>query len=507
MPDSNPPLGSRVFSGVEANLLGQAVLLGINLWLTPRLIRGFGTDGYGVFTLIWTSLSCLYLLTLGTNMATQKFAAHYQGRGEPASLSRTLRGSLLFNAAVGLAGFCLLWLVHGWVSGRMLQTHPAMRADARHVLACAALAAPAYFLTLFSVDVCFGLQRFRAANVLLTLHWTGPAVAAAALLRAGLGLHEVGTAFAVFQWALAAAALLSVRTPLLAAASGGDGGELREYFRFALKNFASQAVWVFTFQVDRLLIARLLPLTDLGYYSNASSIAQKLNGLCGSIGQAAFPLYAELHGTEQGERLRRFYLRSSQLYLFLILPLSVLTWVLAPQFFTLWIDSEFSVRATWPVRLLVLGNLGYLACSLANTLASGKGLPQAGAFLQAGRTAALLALWLLLIPRWGMAGAALAFLLAQCLGAPPFVGYVHKRLLGVTWGVYWRESCMRPALAAGVLAAFGLLTHAWVASWPSFLAYGAFSMALYYGVGYRLLDADARAALRGWAQGRLAYFQ
>ncbi|MFA5139996.1 MAG: oligosaccharide flippase family protein [Elusimicrobiota bacterium] len=503
MKDSKAPLGSRVFSGVEANLLGQAVLLGVNLWVTPGLIRGFGTDGYGVFTLIWTSLNCLYLLTFGTNMATQKFTAHYQGRGEPASLSRMLRGSILFNAAAGLAGLCLLWAVHGWIAGRMLQTHAAMRADARHVLACAALATPAYFLTQFSADVCFGLQRFRTANVLLTLHFAGPAVAAAVLLHHGLGLHAVGTAFVVLQWALAAAALLCILSPLRVP-TRSDGGEIREYFLFACRSFASQLAWVLTFQVDRIFIAKFLPLTDLGYYSNASSMTQKLNGFCAAIGQAAFPLFAELHGTEQNERLRRFYLRSNQLYLFLVLPLSVMTWILAPQFFTLWIDSEFSVRATWPVRLLVVGNLGFLACSLATVLASGKGLPQVGAYLQVGRTLALLVLWALFIPRWGIVGAALAFLLAQCLGAPFFVGHVHRRLLGITWGAYWSESCRRPLLAAGVLAVFGLLTHGHVSSWPSFLTYGTFSMALYYAVGYRLLDQDARDALREWVERKLA---
>jgi len=277
---------------------------------------------------------------------------------------------------------------------------------------------------------------------------------------------------------------------------------LKEYFLFAAKYMASQILWVITFQGDRLFIARLLPLTELGYYSIASSLSQKFNTLGGAIWGPIFPMYAELHGTEQEERLRRFYLRSSQLFLYVILPLSTMLFLLAPQFFTLWLGSEFSVHATWPVRLLVIGNVAYLAAMLPVVLASGRGHPQLGVYLQAAKAALLFALWVLLIPRLGLVGAALAFLISQWVALPFLLRHVHNRLLGIDARTFWSEACLPPVIATAALAALGLPTHGAIHTWTGLIAYGVVLGGLFCGVGYRLLDRDAKDILRAWIRSK-----
>lgn len=503
MTEKKAPLGLRVFRGVEANVLAHVLILAVNLVITPKLIGGLGKEGYAVFTLIWTLLNYSYVLILGTNLAVQKFTAEYKGRGEPGRLGRVLRPALLFNVAAGTVGLALLFAGRGWIAQNVLNTTSAVRDAAHFVLACAAIGCPFYFLTLFAYDVLMGSQRFRTAAVFWTFHSASIAVIAYALLTQGKGLREIGTAYVAVQAALAFGALFFARTEIL-----GKGGELpdgdeRAFVDFSKKAFVPQVLWLVTYHADKAFVAWFLPLAHLTYYQVASSLAQKFNVFCMSLSQIVFPIFTELHGTGQEERLRRFYLRSSQLFFYLILPVSVMTFILAPQFLTLWLDSEFSMRATWPVRLLVIGNLANMASMLPVKLSSGKGHPHLHGYLMAVKTPLLVALWAVAIPRWGITGAAAGFMIAEWLTTPPFIVYVHRRFLDLGELSFFLESCLRPALAALVLAGLGVATHAGVDSWLEFIVYGCAGMGLYYGLAYRLLDKDAKDVLTGFVRAKL----
>lgn len=492
---SGAPLSTRVLRGMEASLLSQLVILAVNLLATPALVRGLGVDGYGLFTLIFTVFNYLLLATAGTITGTQKYTAELLAKGERGRLSRLLRGALLFELAAGFAASALLWVARGFAAKIFVNAGGDMRGLAEWVFGCAALCAPAYFAMFFATCILYGMQRFRTFYAYMTLHSVFPALAAVWLLAGGAGLREIGLAFLAGQWALAAAALFSARELLFTPSPVEPEPDFGGYARFSLKSWLPQVMWVVTFQGDRVFIGRLLPLAQLGYYAVASSLAQKFNSLCESVAITAFPILTELHGRGEEERLRRFYLKASELSAFLVLPISVMTFVLAPQFLTLWLGPEFSRLGTWPVRLLVLGNAAYLACSLPSKVATGKGSPELFGYLQAAKSVVLIGLWFVCIPRWGIMGAALGFLASEWLGTPVFVGFVHRRFLALDWAEFL-AALWRPAAAALVLAALATAGHGWIGSWPEFLGFGAAGMALYYGIGYRLLDGEAREQLR-----------
>jgi O-antigen/teichoic acid export membrane protein len=498
------PLAPRVLSGAAINLAGQLAALAAALLLTPLVVRGLGPDGYALYTLIGTFLGYLMMLTCGAGFATQRYGALYGGRGERGLLGAMLRFSVLLHLLAALVGgAALLFWRHG-AADWIVSARVSVVESAAGVLLWTAVAAPFYFLLQCALNALYGLQRFRAYNALKALEAGLPLAAAAAVLALGGGLPRVAAAFAAVMAALAVLALALLRRELSGGAGPYASGERRAFLGFAGKSVFAQVFWLLMYQGDRLLIGGMLPLAELGFYSAASALARRFNILCCVVADTVLPMMAELEGRGERARLRRLYVKSTELSLFVILPLTVLLFMLIPQFLTLWLGADFGLRGTWPFRLLLLANLAYLATELPHYVALAAGAPELSGAMQGAKALLLVGLWPLLIPRWGIAGAAFGLLAAEWLVTPLFMRHVHRSLLDLRWGRYLREACLRPFLAAAALLAAVVLVRPLVSGWFSLVVVGAAGTAFYYGIGWKLIDESSRHAALEWLRARLA---
>jgi O-antigen/teichoic acid export membrane protein len=496
--NSKEPLGIRVFRGVELHLLGQAAVFVSALAITPILVRGLGTDGYALYTLIWTLLNYLALFGLGTSTATQRYTALFTAQNDTARLAGLLRSSLLFQIGTSLLGGALNFALHSWMAAHILNMDAGLVSTAKTVFASVSFAVPFFFILRFAMDILYGCQRFGAYNFFYALQMLSLAVMAAVLVKTGRGLEEIALSFICILAVLSAAALWTVRAVLWPGAAALRAGDTKDYAVFSIKGFLSQALWILTFQGDRVFIGALLPLEQMGFYAIASGIAQKLNTLCAAVSATMFPIFAELQGKQETARLRRVYLKATQLTMFLIIPIAMITFILAPQFLTLWLGESFSQMGTWPMRILVISNLAYVGTYLPNNIATGKGHPHWQGVMQAGKAVLLVACWAILIPSSGILGASAGLALAEWVGTPIFLWVVHKQILNIGWWEFFKEGCWRPVCAGAAVAVMGLATHGFVGSWSTLFLFGLAAVGIYLVAGYAILEEDAKKLLREW---------
>src|SRR5712691_11098433 len=89
------------------NLAGQAVPLVVGLVTIPYLIRGLGTERFGVLSIAWVLLGYFGLLDLGLGRATTKFVAECLGKGDTGRLPGFVWTSLWSQVLFGVAGATL----------------------------------------------------------------------------------------------------------------------------------------------------------------------------------------------------------------------------------------------------------------------------------------------------------------------------------------------------------------------------------------------------------------
>lgn len=499
----NNRLAPRVLRGSLQHLFGQLSVLAISLFTTPIIVHGLGTDGYALYTFMWTLCGYLLLLNFGTSTTIQRYVGYYSGRGEAANLSSLLRRLLVFQLAASGIGAFLLWLFQRQIIDLFLHTHGPVLEAAPGVVTCVALAVPSYVALQFGLNTLYGFQRFLAYNVMLALQSVVISLSAVGLLIFGKGLDTIAAMFLAANVSLAAIALLLVLPSLLIRGGRLSDSDLREVSFFSIKNFLNLVLWTVTFQGDRLVIGSLLPLSQLGYYVVPASLMQKMNMLSGPVSATTFPMFAELHGRNEEDRLRNLYLKTSELSLFLVLPATLIAFILAPQFLSLWLGADFSFWGTWPLRFLVLANQVYLMSFLANNIAVTKGHPEIYTYFHSAKVVLLVALWFILIPSHGIAGAAAGTLIGELICSPWLMTRIHSKYLGIDWMSFLRDACYRPAIAGICLLALGLSVHARAGTWPKLFLSGAVGGTLYLAVGYWLLDAEAKALLSDWVRRKI----
>ncbi|MFH1724563.1 MAG: polysaccharide biosynthesis C-terminal domain-containing protein [Elusimicrobiota bacterium] len=505
------------------NISGQTALIVLSILLVPYIVRGLGVEGYALYGLIGLITGYLTLLTMGAGAATLKYVAEYLAKDDRQGLRVTWNLTLFFHVAGVLIGAAAVFLLRRHLVASFFNVDPSLQDAAAWVLACAAAGAVFFSLTQFAVAVFQGMQRFGLASLVAVLQTGGFLAGSAMLLATGLHLRAVGGLYAALHAVLAGVFLFVVFRLMrerigpggLHAAidavrllvrgrngprppEGSADAPVRErvLFGYAIQNWLFQIGWAVLFQWDKFVIGYFYPLSQLTYYLIPAFILQKFWVLPNSVLVTALPVISELSGTGDQSSLKKVHNQCSQLVLWLVLPGFIVLAVFAPHFLTLWLGSEFSVQGVWPLRFLLIGYFFYLLGSMPVTAAFGTGRPQYALACMATQAFVCVGFWVLLIPRYGIVGAALSFALAQILVNIPWVLFISARFFGMSPLEYLRKVLLRPLAAGVVLMAlvWPLRSVAW--RWPGLIALAAAAAAVYYLVGLRLLGREERDTLR-----------
>lgn len=111
-------------------------------------------------------------------------------------------------------------------------------------------------------------------------------------------------------------------------------------------------------QVDKILLSKLLSLSDYGYYTLATVIAGALYMLISPITQAWYPKLCELHARDDQVGLADTYHKGAQLVSVFAGGAAITLILFSETFLRLWTQNpELAERSAPLLSLLVLGNL------------------------------------------------------------------------------------------------------------------------------------------------------
>lgn len=200
------------------------------------------------------------------------------------------------------------------------------------------------------------------------------------------------------------------------------------------------------FQADTFIISMLLTEADLGYYGASQTILGGVLMIPAAVRMALYPLMARL-GSGNGDKLRYLYRKSSQYTLILGLPMAAGITILAEPIINLLFGPDFGPAV--PALQISIWSIVFALVNVPNArlmLVAGKQTP--ASWLRAVGMVASVGLNLLLVPRLGINGAAVARVLATAIFFFSLFIYVQRYLL--------REPLLplfiRPALAAGIMS-------------------------------------------------------
>lgn len=491
---------SNTASAYGVTILGVALAAAI----TPVLTGSLSVKAYGVWALAGSSVMYLELFQLGFSAGATKVIA--ESIGDDAAVSRAVSTAVWAlrrpaAAALGLglalaAAFPLVFRTGTFGS------------EARLVVAMLAVNVAMSIPAAAFAGVLQAHQRHARLNAVLGVvaaaQWTGWAL----VVHRGGGLVGLGVVAVVVNLAgQAAVVVLALRLmPAGAVRRSSVQPGLASGFRMislwlALTELASVVIE----RIDLLLVGVLVGVPEAGVYAVGVKLASMGGRLVGPAAVTVLPFASQLAAERGRPAVRDAWLASTRLVLAVAMPVSLTLVLLARPAVSVWVGPRYRGAAIVVVCLAAAGLLGALKLPGARVLA-GMGLARPVALITTVEAAMNLVLDAVLAPHLGLAGVAVASLIAStAVNLGLFVPYACRALdstLRSYIGPLARAHA--PSVATTLAVWLAVRSLAWHGR-PGLLAAGAALaggyMAVFAATG---LEPAERRALLAWRPRRVS---
>lgn len=408
---NEPSEGSSIEDLFQQILRGSGIAFGASLFskavgfaFNIVLARFLGASGYGLFVLGWTVTQFAQpVALLGLPDGIVRYVSKYRGEGAAAKVRGTVFTSLTVSGLLGVVFGAGIFLFSRPLAARVFDEPELVQ-----ILPLFGATLPFYVLLHTSTSVAVGFKRveFQQAirNVLLPVLKLG-FVGAALLIGYQLEGAVLGLILAV---ALASFAGLAVVPRLFSdfELRGAVETEPGQLLRYSLPVFLSGFSYMALNQVDRLVLGAFRPSSAVGIYNASSVLSQQGVIFFAALVTIFNPVASDLYSRGATERLQTVYQTVSRWVLILSIPVTVLGSLFAAELLLLF-ETQF-VEGVPILVLLFAAQLLYVGVGPAGEVLQMSGFQDIVLLDTVTMLGANVVLNLLLVPRYGAIGAAVA---------------------------------------------------------------------------------------------------
>ena len=393
---------------VIISLLGWVLPAATALIAFPLLAQRLGPDRFGVVALAWSVVGWFSLFDFGIARALTRLVASRAAASRDSEIPALVWSASVVLLAIGVAIGALIWLLAPLVVTRALHVPASLAPEVTRAVRWLAVGIPAVVHATALRGVMEARQQFLRAT----------------LLRIPLGTAAYALPLLAHDASQAVALIVLARTLYWVATWASLGPLARPVRPTAIRELWTEGGWItlstiispFLVQGDRFALALLLPIAASGWYAASIEVATKMWLFTAAL-QPVF--YSAVSAAYSLDRPRaRALMRRAVAVTFAALLLPTLALVLfAEPGLHWWMKDAFSAegaRALPWLALAVFANC--LAQVPYSYLQAGGGARDVALLHVAELPLFALALWLL-VPRYGVSGAAAVWCLRMSLDA------------------------------------------------------------------------------------------
>lgn len=473
-------LGQKLIRNTLFNFLGQFYILVLGIAVVPYVVHRLGAGLYGVLVLVATIGGFGTMLNLGMGNALTKYISEYYWQKDFERIRSLFQTALAVCLFGGVTCFLLLlgfkarisaWLFHGDV-----RVQPFI-SIALWITAFGFLLST---LTEALAAIPMGLQRFDISNrinvITATIRSLG--MIAALLLgffvRAILGIYIVAGLTAVVAYIYYGCRLV----PGLRLRPKFDFSIFRRLIGYSVPVLIASLAALIVHRFDRVLVAYFLSISAVSFYVIPYALAEKSQIGVGNITSVIFPSASELAAMRAGEGLKELYVRATKMVILAILPATAILVAFPAQILQWWVGPEYAVRGALVLQLVAVGFLLNILGHVPYYVTQAIGRPWTSAKFSFLNAIVNLSLFLVLIPRFGIVGAAVGFLISEAFVTPMLVREAN-RILNVRWRSLICRSYLRPFACGLVTLGTLWVLQSYAISLPKLILCSLLGLAVY----------------------------
>jgi O-antigen/teichoic acid export membrane protein len=383
------------------NAMGLVVPSLVAIPATAVMARLLGVEKFGIFMLAFSVLGYAGIFDGGLTRAVIRSIAMHD---HDEKLNREVVGTASYAVlALGAVGGLL---IHFWARplAALLKVSPAVLADTVAALEWLALVIPAYLLSLVWFAYLEGKQQFVKLSILKT--FTGllvavfPAIAVA--IRPSLSAALCGLLLA--RLVTLVVAYRPCRTGLNAGVFHFHKGTLRDLMQFGGWITVSNIVSPILAYVDRFILSNILGANRVAFYAAPAEVVGRLSVVPGAVSRTIFPLFSKLQGAAGDSA------RTASRGLFVVCTLlAIPIFIFAEWILNLWLGAPYGEESADILRVLLVGFIFNAVAQVPFSRIQAHGMSRVTALVHLVELLPYLALLTLLVGKYGLLGAAIAW--------------------------------------------------------------------------------------------------
>jgi O-antigen/teichoic acid export membrane protein len=429
-------------------LVGSAVNLVIAFSLRIVLARWLGAFDLGLYTMVVTVQEIATLVAgLGISVALTKYVAEYQDTED--KLFQTTSSAFIISIMFSLVVGVLLYFLSRTVAGILDMPQLA------HLLRVLAMAFPFIILLEAELGLLNGLRRMKNYTYLIILRSCLMILLTMTFVWLGFGVE--GTVFGIVLSVVVGCIFgLYLSRKYLRPTFQGFFQNAKKFVLFGSQVFGANAVGLIASRADIVMIGYFLAATELGYYSVAITISMLFDVIPQAIQRISYPATTEYWYKKDHQSLQQMIDKSMKYSACIVLPLGLGVGFFAKEITTTIFGADF-IYAALPLVILLISRVIRGATEIPiGAVFSGVGRPDIGLKISTLSAVLNIGLNIVLIPRFGIAGAAMASSISLLVAAVIFIALL-PRMLRVRIDVRWYAWAI--GLACAAIALFWLGTQ------------------------------------------------
>ena len=348
---------------IFANFLSQFYITLIGIILVPLYIRFMGVEAYGLIGFFAMLQAWFSLLDMGLTATIARETARFRGGATDAlsyrCLVRALEVVFLIVALIG--GFAMV-AAADYIAQNWLQASQLPIAEVQSAVKLMAITISMRWMCGFYRGTISGSERFvwlsEFNSMIATLRFVG-------VLPFLIFVDATPSIFFKFQFGVAAIELTGLvffAYRLLPNLPHGKQAHLRltslkPIIKFSAHYAFVSTAWVLVTQTDKLVLSKILPLAQYGYFTLAVVVAGGVFAICGPISGTLMPRMSKLEAEGDHAGTIRVYRKTTQLVAILAGSASITLAFCAEPLLWAWTGDRYMAHQAAPIlSLYALGN-------------------------------------------------------------------------------------------------------------------------------------------------------
>lgn len=448
-----------------ANLAGKVWSGAIAILLVPQYIKYLGIESYGLIGFYATLLSSMMILDFGLSTTLNRELSRFRSTNGSVSGIRDLVFSLeIIYWLIGMLICGMVLLFSGFIATSWVKVETLPASIVREsVMMMGVVIAFQWPISLYSGgltglgkqvlnnSVTVIMNTLRAAGVLVILKFFSPTLQAFFLWQALLSLvYVLVMRFGLWK-----------KIPAIPVRPKFSKTQLKIVWRFAAGMTGISIITFFLSQIDKIVLSKILLLSQFGYYNLAFTVATGVSLIVGPISITFFPRFSSLIAAGDENGLVTLYHKACSLMSALIFPICFVLLFFMKDIIFIWTNNMVIANNTFVIaQVLVVGSVFNSLMVMPYNLLLANGRTKFTIIQNFIAALVVVPLLFVLTKIYGAIGAAYVWLILN-------VGYVfisqplmHRTLLRTElWKWYIRDTLMPMIPPLIILILIKLLTN------------------------------------------------